>query len=81
MEQLEGAHFWPTTVKQWLFLIPGKLDSEDARTQMTATLAVHKHASTCSWFVAGMTSLKWQRGALKKKSFFKSGHLGGKCKI
>ena len=66
MEQLEGADFWPTTVKQWLFPIPRKLDSEVARTQMTATFAVHKHARSCSWFVAGMTSLKWQRGALKK---------------
>ena len=26
----------------------------------------HKHACTCSWFVAGMTSLKWQKGALQK---------------
>ena len=32
----------------------------------------HKHASTCSWLVAGMTSLKWQKGA-RQKSFMDTG--------
>lgn len=45
MEHLEGAHFWRTMVKQRLFLILGKLVSEVARTRMTGSLVVHKHAS------------------------------------
>ena len=40
MEQLEAAHFWRTTVNQWLFLIPRKLVSEVARLPMTETLVV-----------------------------------------